>query len=734
MDEPHLPFDRWVEMDLQWFHPDTLDEQLHTLVRRLQPLYAAVAGWRGLIFNIGWLIDLATEWTGRADQPLPLHSRRTAGWQGRTYADLRDFVARLRQVAADHGLPELKVGVLFVNWGHVVWPPDIKIYDFDSDWYDRHPEAYGPPHSFIGMPELHPGRALHADSYPYAAFPSGVLEGTPFPDLFAAQWGAVSRFLGLNALVLRDGFMGPMIYTRNGPHGTTAPSDPAEVRRWTEAVRTLFRAIKTANPNVVVMGYSSGISAVADWRVGCVDFESVVADGTLDVWIDQTWGGAWQDWWHQEWKGWTFQLAHLLLHGTMIAAANRRRATPCRHYALIETWDAWEPWDTLHMVPGKLRWALWAFLHAAVVDEAGEPHVPGGAYVSWANNPQGELLSPHDVAFLQENLDAAQTSAARLEQVYGPAAVLHRPVLEWLAAEHPDWNVSEWLDEQAGFLIKWGLPVLAATRSEWLAGAQPEAALLQTPGCLGESDRAALVRYCAEHPTLIIGRADVVDPALLALAGVRPEGALCPKGFVRGKPESSALSSDLPEFHILHLPAHQPVAASGEVLFRAETGPTLVRQGNITYWQPPDWSEPSKEFLPRNQVGSLATHVLAARALAEACAAAGQSHLLPVPYAQPVAFHLWRSGGQVHVLLGNLETGLTGDARTPRHVTLVLNRRHLGLGAGDYVLRTAAGACVAPSESSPRELRFLVDISSDGSDRYVLDPTDHGSDHGADSL
>lgn len=337
MNEKRLPCDRWVEMDLQWFQFDRRSEQMALLVQRLLPLYQQSKGWRGLILNVGWLIDLVTEWTGQADQPLPLHSRRTAGWQGRTYADLREFLAQLKQVAAAQGLADLKVGVLFVNWGHVVWPPDLKIYDFESDWYDRHPEAYGPPHSFIGMPELIPGRALQADSYAYASFPRGAREGMPFSELFAAQWGAVSRFLELDALVLRDGFMGPMIYTRTGPFGAVASADPADVRRWTEDVRRLFHAVKAANPAVILMGYSSGVSAVADWRVGCVDFESVVADGALDAWIDQTWGGAWQDWWHQEWKGWTFQLAYLLLHGAMIAGANRKRATPCRHYNLIET-------------------------------------------------------------------------------------------------------------------------------------------------------------------------------------------------------------------------------------------------------------------------------------------------------------------------------------------------------------------------------------------------------------
>ena len=57
---PRLPFDRWIEMDVQWFKPDRLEDQLHTLLDRLAPFYRSVAGQRGLIFNVGWLIDLVT--------------------------------------------------------------------------------------------------------------------------------------------------------------------------------------------------------------------------------------------------------------------------------------------------------------------------------------------------------------------------------------------------------------------------------------------------------------------------------------------------------------------------------------------------------------------------------------------------------------------------------------------------------------------------------------------------
>ena len=138
------------------------------------------------------------------------------------------------------------------------------------------------------MPDLHPVNRLHADDYPYASAPEGLAEGTAFSTLFGAQWASFSAFTGFDAILLRDGFTGPMIYTRNGPYGTRAPSDPVQVAAFSDAVRALYRDVKQAAPDRLVVGYSSAISPVADWRVGCVDFESLVADGHIDAWIEQT--------------------------------------------------------------------------------------------------------------------------------------------------------------------------------------------------------------------------------------------------------------------------------------------------------------------------------------------------------------------------------------------------------------------------------------------------------------
>lgn len=713
-------YDRWLEMDLTYFDPDEeLLPQIRGLWQRIAPLLQSVQGDYGIFFNVGWLIDLVTEWTGRPDQKLPTLSRRTAKWAAHTYQDLADFVRQVRAAAVEHGLERLKIGVLFVGWAHVVWPPELKIYDFDSAWYARHPELYAPPRSFINMPDLHPIRRLRADDYPYAAFPDGLQDGAYFPQFFGAQWAHLSDFLNLDALHLRDGFNGPMIYTRNGPFGAAAPSDPQVVEAFSQSVRDLFRYVKLNAPDKWLFGYSSAISPVADWRVGCVDFEALVADGYIDAWVEQTWGGAWQDWWHQLWKGWTFQLANLLTRGAMIARANQLRQTPCRFYNLIETWDGWEPWDTVHQVPHKLRWAMWAYSHAAVLMPDGI-RVPDGSYISWMNNGDGLLLSAEDIAYVNQHLNQAQASAAQLEAVYGATLVYNRSAMEWLSAHHPDWNVSEWLDDQSAMLMKWGIPALSITRTEWLADApiRQNALLASVPKPLDQAARTALVNHPA--PVMVIGRADMVDEAVQAALGIRPTDDLIPAGFH----VAAGLDEQTPPYDRPYLPPHAAIEVDDAVIvhYGHKRAPLLTQRGDRCYWQPPDWSEPFNPFLPKYQLGSTYPHYAAARLLQQAMQQAGLSYVDVPARPQTIAFHLWRSGGRIYVLLGNLETGELGDSRTARTVRLHLSRSQLGLASDPLSLKRVdiAGEVISPEEKDAAWLIFAVSLPPEGCAVYVL--------------
>ncbi|MCC5947353.1 MAG: hypothetical protein JJT89_02765 [Nitriliruptoraceae bacterium] len=667
-DEPAVGADRFLEIGLEWFDPDRIDEQVALLHERFAPLWTATQGRCGVVINVGWVVDVVTEWTGDPDQRLPLQGRRRTIWAQRSYADLRALVARLR-AGAPHD--RFHVGLFAVGWGEVVFPPDETMYDVRSSWYERHPELYPLSVTTVAgapMPDLDPRVGLQADAYPYAAFPDGLPAGISYGQALGAQWREVSTFLDMDVLHLRDGFLGPMVYARSGPAGSLGPTDPGEAQSWTDAVARLFVELKQARPDALIMAYSSAISPVAELRVGCVDLEEVIARGGIDIFIDQSWGGAWQDWWDNQRSGWTHQLAYILTHAAMIAAGNRRRPAwlaPCTHHVLIETWDAEELWDTLHRVPGKLRWAIWAYTHAAT-HTAGAVTPTGGVYVSWANSYFGGLLGDDEVAFLARELDAAQADAAGLESVHGPVLVLDREQLDRVAVEQPGENLAEWVDDHAGFLLKFGVPLLASAERRQLPDTGIDGGVFGLPA----------TALPPELPAVVTGRADQLGDDVHTAAGIVAVGQVQAQGWYEAGPPSAPRLADA-----MHLPAHAEVVVADDVTvhYTARTAPLLTSRGAVTWWQPPDWSSPAELAMPPFSLGSLEPHVTAAAQLNRAVRAAGGNAAEAVAIHQPVTWHVWRSRGRVQLLFGNLETGWVGDARTPRVITIHLDAASLGL-------------------------------------------------------
>jgi hypothetical protein len=715
--------DRWLEVDIDWFGDAPWDATQSEFVERTLPLLAGERELRGVCFNIGWLADLVTEWSGSGSQPLPLRSRRYARWARLTYADLRDFLASLRGAYAARGIADLKLGVLIAGLGQVVAPPDTgSMYDLYSNWYDRHPELYPIDISPLPGPDLDPRVPLKPDTYSYATRPNGIADGEPFPEFFGGQWGSVARFLGLDLIHLRDGMFGPLLYTRVGPYGAVASSDPAENHSWTDAVRRLFRACKEAHPEGLVMTYSSGLSGTSEWLAGCVDLEGIVADGALDIFIDQTWGGAWQDWWDDTWKGWTFQLAYLLGHAAQIRGGNATRAKngvgPCRQYNLIETWDGWEPWDTLHDTPGKLEWAIWAFDHAAVIGPDARPITAEGTYISWMNDWNKRLISARDVDFLATRLDAAEASAAGIEQVYGPALVHDRAGLVAKYEQDPASNASEWAEDQTGMLLKWGAAFLCATRPEWLPGATPDGLLWQLPAQVDEGRLAD-----AGGALVASGRADRVDGRLLAAAGLTATDHALPDAYRLGAPTSADLA---PEERI-HLPERRAVtAAAGTwVGYSSDGNPLLAGRGNVFHWQPPDLADPGNPLVPHSQIGSVNPYVEVARLINRRAAESGGLSVDQLTAHEPVTVSAWRSNGAVHLLFGNLESGWMGDSRFTRHVTVRLPRARFELDPGcAYRARQVNGQAPAIEDQSGdlETVVLSVDVPPQGCIVLRLEP------------
>lgn len=534
--------DRWLEIDLYWFDKDHIRESASEFLRRVSPLFAGLSGWRGVILNVGWLIDYIAEWNGDLNQRIPLlrgasqqpwskveglltgdTTERMRQWRERfahpveewkrdyqawTYGDLKTLANELRTIAERrYGIKELRVGTLVLDWRSIYGSqPHI----FGTE----HPEAYR-----TGTIDY--TAALHSDTRRYAAFPTGIPEGVPIGDFFGRQWGHLSKSVGLYAIVLRDSFLFKGVYTREyGPQGAV-PSDPVAAARWSKAVATFVRATKLGNPKALVIAYSNAASAISDWRVNCVDFEALASEGYLDAFIDQTWAGAWNevgvrdgDFWNLPILGWTYQLATVLLHAAILAK------TKVRHYVLTETFDAWESWDIIHTAPERLRWGIWAYHHATVKTPSGLK-MPRGTYVSWMN--QGKrLLSDKDVAWLAGNINDAIMDARKTSEVYGPTLVYCRDAIKWEMEHAPSVFEKEWIDEQAGCLIKWGVPILSVTRSEWLGEIKTDMPVLSIPDHLPEEQVRVIERIIHEgRPLAIFGSpSGGVDPRLSTLCGI----------------------------------------------------------------------------------------------------------------------------------------------------------------------------------------------------------------------
>ncbi len=506
-------------------------------------------------------------------------------------------------------------------------------------------------------------------------------EGMPVHEAYAAQWGSMSRTLGLDAIMLRDSFGMPVPYQRAGPWGPLAPS-PERIHEETNAVAALVRETKQANPEALVMMYSNAASAISDWRSNGMDLETIARQGYLDIWVDQTWAGAWNEvgiregsFWNAPTKGWTYQLAYMLMHAAILAD------TKVRHYPLVETFDAWESWDVIHSAPERLRWGIWAYSHAGVKTPNGLK-MPVGTYISWAN--QGErLLDDKDVRFLADNINAAVADAKQTTAIYGPTLVYSRESMQW-QVDHasPNHDINEWIDEQMGSVIKWPLPVLSATRMEWLPSVQSDLFILQTPSHLSAEHMATVEKLAKSGQAMVFtgSFSDGIDKTLLTEAGVR------------GATETTGAHADTCKATNRAIPLVENVPATfqtychrisstaspeSKVTYTEEEAPALTLRSTsgeqVGAWNPP--TVRSLEGIPLSQIwgNTGAPFALAAGVLTDMLSAKSALHAAKIDLNQTMNIAAWQTqDGGFRILAGNLEEGLRDDADFIRNATLLI--------------------------------------------------------------
>jgi hypothetical protein len=707
--EAPIPGDRWMEIDLYWFERDDLQTSVNEFWDRFAPLYSGIAGDKGLILNVGWTVEYIMDWpgdldsrivlpTGSGEQPWvsetaplngdwkqmqdewkarfanPVNVRRH-GYQPWTYGDLRKLATAVRETAAKRGIANFKVGSLTYGWTNA--------YGEVAPWVKRHPEAFTsakstPPGTFDVGAIFDPGARLHADSPKLGGLPNGIPEGMPVHEAFAKQWGALSKTVGLDAIMLRDSFGMPVPYRRDGPFGPLAPS-PEAAQRYNASVSVLVRETKQANPQALVMMYSNAASAVADWRSNCFDLESVAHEGFLDIFVDQTWAGAWNEvgvrhdnFWNSPTLGWTYQLAYMLMHSAILSD------TKVRHYPLIETFDAWESWDVIHTVPQRLRWGIWAYSHASVKTPHGLK-LPEGSYISWAN--QGKrLLSDMDVDFLTSNIGTAVKDAKHTTNVFGPTLVYSRETMQWQMEHAANNDIKEWVDEQAGSVIKWPLPVMSATRIEWLPEVQSDLFILQSPTHLSPQHTQFVLDAIQKGQAFAVfgSPADGVDPRIQSAAGLVGSGTASAVANYSAttSAEANSFAKNIPRaFPTNTQLGHNRVSAQAVALYSVDGIPALTinnkHREKVVAWDPPTFSDACCKSLVEIWGGSAAPYALTAGALNSLISTPELLHPASIDLDQAVNMTAWRTDdGFIHLMAAELEEGLRDDGDRSRHAEI----------------------------------------------------------------
>lgn len=683
--------DRWMEVDLFCFERENMKVSSDRFWERMAPLFKDIDGDYGVMFNIGWLMDFILEWSGdlSAAVPLPekmtiwpqfsdegfllgstdrrkeIFKKRFEGARGEevvtyekwSYKDLKAFLVIFRRSAREHGLNRLKVGTL------VLGVPSA-YQGNSSKFVERHPE------SFRGGC-FNPIYRMTDDNSHYGAYPNGVSTGLPVTEFFGNQWGDLSKKTGFDAIVLRDFCLGQGVYQRKGPYGFSFPNDPVLLNQWSSAYADLVRFVKKANPAALVIGYSSAASAVADWRINAVDLESIAMEGYLDAYIDQSWAGAWNEvaqrpgtgsFWNLPHLGWSYQLAYILVHAAVLSE------TPCKHYILTETFDGWESWNIINTARERLRWGIWAYSHAGVKKPGGVLKFPDGSYISWANQAR-RLLSREDVEFITRESNAAFADLDHVKEIHGPTLVYCRNAMARQNADDPSQHIKEWIDEQAGTLMKWSVPILSIARVEHIDKISSDMLIIQTPVHLSESEKAAVEAVIdAGRPVVVVGSpAGGIDPHILARAGLSTNDTLGERIEYCGsfKGVTSPLTEGCENLFVVCQPftMNRVDHPETEIIYWVSNSPALVKNKNLIIWDAPELMinlKPTRGWISTDEmIGSPVPYVALARLIERELKEYGAFSATFQRINNPVWCGSWScKEGNLHILAGEIEEGI----------------------------------------------------------------------------
>jgi hypothetical protein len=647
----------WLEIELSWFQGKPQEILVDELFDRLLPLWhRPVVGRCGLVFCVGWMFDSVLGWNGEAEQLIPCCNGPS--YERWSYARLAGLLAAIRQKAKACGLGKLHLGLLLHGC------PDFSVAEsynpaLRKGRTDRRDDQYGyniKGRWFKEHPEVRDDRFDHHFSF---ANPVHVPEEERIcrkPDnfgaYFAEKMAAMTSATGFDAVVLRD-----CVLTSNAGDYRGAYSMPPELHKiWTDSIVAMLAAAKGARPGLLLIGYSGYMTQLTTLRATGFDLEAVAMSGHLDLWITQTWASAFQDYWRSDTLGYLPALVNCLTDQAMLS--NSRTG----HLFLVETFDAWEPFESLRDFPDKLDWLVQALGRAGVHRPDGGFSRSVGYYMSWMSK-RTELISTQDVQHLVASTNHLATGLAEDPRPLGPCLVHDRDSQLALLAQPTAHCRGEIADQWLGQLARHGTSVLSTTRAEWLERVSVGGLIYPCPAAPSNAALSGLHKHLKKGtPVLLMGQADAMALEMRSLLGIAVEGTPTTARFASAAKVVESWRERIGCEDVILNQRRRSLAEGAEwsSLLTGLGGPILARHRQLPcwIWEPPHWA--GQWELTCENLYSLQAWWLIAEATGDGWGLPKWKNQRPM---RPVCVVGWRTASnRVEVLLGNLENGMVGDS------------------------------------------------------------------------
>jgi hypothetical protein len=343
-----------------------------------------------------------------------------------------------------------------------------------------------------------------------------------------------------------------------------------------------------------------------------------------------------------------------------------------------------------------------------------------GIYISWMNNPHGDLLSDADIAFLAEEIQASMNSALSVKELEGITVIHNRAAIDETLATNPSQVQGLLWEDDLAMVTKWGFPIGPVVHTDEILEL-PQVQYFPRP----LNSQVAMIddSLAAGAKVILASNAEQLPTSLRNRLGISiSDGARKKRGFETLDLEVGPKTG----WDVISLDSRieSQAEASGTRLGLRSGEPLVVSHPEISWWQPPVPSDQEFSNILTTRFGTIRPFKAIAEIANEYLSHSGRIHLERLDPHETVVMQVWNHTEITLILLGNVESGVIGDSRWARRVNV--NIPNCAFRSCEARVIRGSGSITAGSlDASNANMQLTIEVPPEG---FTLIEIAHGQE------